>query len=69
MSKACRAKPPERLQPVRISSTAWYYEDSDGISIYAEERYPDGRLITVITTKIPWWKLERSMARQRRRSR
>src|SRR4026208_1014599 len=66
MSKACRANP-EHLAPVRISKTAWYYEERTGIVVVAEKRNENGSLYAVIHTKIPWWKLKLTMKRQEER--
>lgn len=62
MSKQCRPQSKLRLDPIRLSQTAWYYEEPQGICVVAEER-EEGRLIGVTKTIIPWHKLKSSLAR------
>lgn len=60
-------KTAEHLSPIRISKTAWYYEEKVGIIAVVEERDNAGNLRAVTQTRISWPKLERSLRRSGRK--
>lgn len=62
--KACRHVDGPRLTPIRLSRTAWYYEETHGLTVVAEKRDESGELMAVTQTKLPWRKLESSMSRR-----
>lgn len=62
--KACRSvENRHRLKRIRLSRTAWYYEEKHGLTVVAERRTSDGSLLCVIQTKLPWAKLITSVDR------
>jgi hypothetical protein len=62
--KACRAPSKSRLDPIKLSRFAWYYEEEDGLMVVSELRsLVGGTYVGTVQTKIPWAKVELSLKR------
>lgn len=71
MSKKCRAESKLRLSPIRLSRTAWYYEELKGICVVVQLIDGSGDLLGTTSQIVPWSKIEDSLKRRlaRRRNR
>ena len=58
-----------QLGPIKLSRTAWYYEEPRGITVVQEARTSDDEHIQTVTSTITWRKLAASLRRKNRRKR
>jgi len=54
-----------RRDPIRLTRDAWYYEEPKGLAVVHRVHDGHGEYLKTVQVMIPWWKIERSLARKK----